>query len=154
MLLVNFYSKAEDANLEKRSITTFLETNDPEYRLVKKYSNKKYNKADVIHYIALLYIPKINLKQGLVSQSSPLNNVDSNIEILSPSKMPNEKNSTLVLASHSGNSKVSYFDKIDELTYGDLIYIYYQKKKYTYKITTFYEEPKQGFISIKYYNKK
>lgn len=99
-------------------------------------------------YIAVLEIPKINLKRGLYSLESEKNNVKYNIEILSESKMPEEKNSNLILASHSGNAKNAYFKNLKDLELNDISYIYYNNKKYTYKVTNIYEVEKDGSAEI------
>ena len=56
-------------------------------------------------YIAVLKIPKINLERGLVDRNSYSNNVNYNIQILSNSSMPDEKNGNVILAAHSGNGR-------------------------------------------------
>ena len=100
-------------------------------------------------YIAVIEIPKINLKKGLVDINSSHNNVNENITILSNSKMPNINNSTLILAAHSGNANISYFNNLNKLKLNDLVYIYYDNIKYEYKIINYYEEEKDGGITIK-----
>lgn len=99
-------------------------------------------------YAAVLEIPKIGLKKGIYCYKSPLNNVDENITILKPFSTPSKDNSIFVLASHSGNSKVSYFKNLNKLLKGDLVIVYYNNTKYYYKIIDFYLEKKNGYISI------
>ena len=100
-------------------------------------------------YIGIIEIPKINLKKGFVNPYSVHNNISKNITILKPFMMPDEKNSTFVLAAHSGNSHVSYFKDIYKLDIDDVVYIYFNNKKYKYKIVKHYEEEKDGTITIK-----
>ena len=57
-------------------------------------------------------------------------------------------NSNLILASHNGNSNVSYFKDLSKLTKGSLIYIYYQGTKYIYKLNNSYEIKKNGEANI------
>ena len=69
-------------------------------------SNQTYDKQDEA-ILAILEIPKIKLKKPLYKVGSKLNNVNKNIEVLHESTMPNHENGSLILASHSGNSKIS-----------------------------------------------
>ncbi len=100
-------------------------------------------------FIGVLEIPKIKLKRGFYNISSKKNTVNKNIEMIETSLMPDKKNSNLILASHSGNSKISYFKKLYEVEIGDLAFIYYDKKKYTYKLLYKYDEKKDGILSIR-----
>lgn len=99
-------------------------------------------------YIAILEIPNISLKEGLFAKESKYNNVKYHIQILEESVMPDQENSILLLAAHSGNSKVSYFNDLENLNIDDNIYLYYKNKKYIYKIDNYYYEEKKGYISV------
>ena len=105
-------------------------------------------KSNFINYIAVLEIPKINLKRGLVDINSIENNVNKNIQILKESTMPNNENGNLILASHSGNSSVSFFQKLDYLDIGDVAYIYYNSKIYQYSVVNKYEIEKTGNLTL------
>ena len=115
--------------------------------------NKKDNEK-IIDYIGVLEIPKINLIRGIVAKNDIRNNVDYNIEILKESTMPNTYNSNLFLAAHSGNSKVSFFRYLYKLNYNDEVYVYYDNKKYIYKVSNLYEIEKNGYAEIKRNNNK
>lgn len=99
-------------------------------------------------YIAVLKIPKINLERGFYDKTSNLNNVDYNILFHTTSNYPDEENGNVILASHSGNSSISYFKKLYTLEKGDKAYITYKGKEYTYKIIYIYTEEKTGTINI------
>lgn len=109
---------------------------------VKTNNNISYD------YIAVLEVPSISLKRGLVDKNSKANNVSKNVQILSESDMPDVKNGTLYLASHSGLSYISFFKHLDKVKNDDSIYIYYNQVKYSYKVTKIYEEAKDGNISV------
>lgn len=98
-------------------------------------------------YLGVISIPTINLKQGFYPLNSPNNDVNKSIQLIQ-SDMPNILNGTLVLASHSGNDRVSHFKNLDKLTLNDNIYIYYNKEKYTYKLIEVYEVEKTGKVNI------
>lgn len=129
---------------EKETIDSFAVNN--------KLFVGKVNKVQALendnNYLGILEIPKIKLKQGFFEYSSPLNDVDKNIEVIETSKMPNVKNSNLILAAHSGNSKIAYFKHLDELVIGDTVFLYYGNKKYQYVIKDIYDRNKTGYIEI------
>lgn len=99
-------------------------------------------------YVAILEIPKINLKQGLVAQTNEHNNINENIQIIDNSMFPDVINSNLILAAHNGNSKVSFFSNLNKLSKGDEIYLDYNNEKYRYMIDTIYDVLKTGVVNI------
>ena len=104
------------------------------------------------NYIAVLEIPVISLKRGLVSPDSYYNKVNYNIQIINRSNMPDIVNGNLILASHRGTSKVAFFNDLYKLNISDKIYIYYKGYKYEYSIDNIYDTQKDGNIEI-YRNK-
>ena len=104
-------------------------------------------------YLGVLEIPKINLMQGFYEYSSPLNTVDKNIEVIETSQMPDIKNSNLILAAHSGSSKLGYFKHLDEINISDEVIVDYNGKDYYYIINDIYDAKKTGYIDI-YRNKE
>lgn len=99
-------------------------------------------------YFGYIQIPKINLNQGLVPLSSKYNNVDMNIQTISPSDYPDVKNGNLILAAHSGTSSISYFKHLYQLNKDDKVNILYNNKKYVYNIVNIYTVPKTGEVAI------
>lgn len=95
---------------------------------------------------ATLEISKISLKQPYYPTTSSLNTVDKGIEQLSNCK-PSE-NCTIVLAAHSGTSKISYFKNLNKLTKNDEAKIYYKDKTYSYRLVEILYQEKTGFITI------
>lgn len=94
-------------------------------------------------YIAILEIPKINLKKGLYAKDNKYNDVKYGIQILDKS---NEN--LVILASHSGNSLISYFKNLAKLKVDDKVIIKYQEKDYIYQVRYFYEIEKNGKLEI------
>jgi len=99
-------------------------------------------------YIAVLEIPTISLKRGLVSPDSYYNKVNYNIQIIEHSTMPDVENGNLILAGHNGSSYVAFFNKLYKLNNGDKVYVYYNGYKYEYTIDNIYDTPKDGHIEI------
>ena len=97
-------------------------------------------------FIMVLEIPKISLKKGLYNISSQYNDVDQNIQIIKDSKLSSDDISSLILVGHSGNSKIAYFNDLHKLSLKDNIYIYYNRHKYIYELTTIYDIPKTGYF--------
>lgn len=109
------------------------------------YINNNKNNEE---YLGILEIKKIKLRKGFYKLNSNLNNVDKNIMTVSSSDMPNVNKGNLILASHSGNSSVSYFRYLDKLDMEDIASIYYLGKKYDYKLINYYDVNKNGSVQI------
>lgn len=91
-------------------------------------------------------IPKINLLQPFYKKTSELNNVNKGIEQLS--NCDSLSTCTLVLASHSGNSNISYFKNLNLLTINDQVIVYFKQKEYLYILKKIIYQEKIGFITI------
>lgn len=62
--------------------------------------------------------------------------------------MPEEDNSIIFLAAHSGTGPKAYFDDLDQLEINDPIELIYQNKTLLYYVTDIWEEDKNGYIHI------
>lgn len=109
--------------------------NDPSGRVKK--STYTYN------YIGRLKIPSINLNRGFVKYGTTGNNVNQNIAIMSGSKYPNVKGSNFIIAAHNGSGWNAYFTNIDKLKLGDMAYVTYKGKEYSYVLKKIYSDPKK-----------
>ena len=105
-------------------------------------------------YIGYLTIPKINLNKGFVDKRSTENDVEKNIMVIEESNYPNVEKGNFILAGHSGTGWKAFFNELYQLDIGDEAYVSYKGKKYIYKITNIYKQPKTGKIAIyRNYNK-
>lgn len=104
--------------------------------------------------IGYIIIKKLNLFQPLYEKDSEHNNIEENITILKESIMPEEENSILFLAAHSGVGKIAYFQSLDKLKPKDIIKLRYKKKIYYYQVKNSWEEKKTGYIHVNKTNKK
>lgn len=111
---------------------------------VKKDTRVSFSKP-----FSKIHISKIGLDRDLYDINSKLNTVNKNIEILNGSDMPDIENGNFILASHSGNSPISYFRNLYKLDIGDEIVIDYNDHKYVYNVNKKYEVVKTGKVSIK-----
>lgn len=120
--------------------------NDEEVSIIEE--EKVETSSPTYNYIAILEIPSINFKRGLVDYNSKYNNVKYNIQIIEHSEMPNVENSNLILAGHNGSSSVSFFKDLYKLKDDSLIYLYYDGYKYIYKLNNYYDTNKDGKVEI------
>ena len=95
-------------------------------------------------YNAELEIPILSLKGKLYNKNHALNNVNKNITLIYPNNFENIEHHTIIIAAHSGNSKVSYFHDLDKLNINAIFYITTKEKRYTYKVISKYETDKNG----------
>lgn len=150
VLIYNYFSNLKLEKLEEESIEAFFEepiTEDEENQVEE---TPKVEQEVKIDYKAILEIPKISLKKGLVDKNSYYNNVNRNIYILKETTFPSEnENSHIILASHSGNSSISYFRNLNKLSLNDEVYFYYENLKYVYQIINRYEIEKTGTMNLK-----
>lgn len=146
----HIYSDYRLKNIEDDNIQEFFNEEEKEEitqeEVFVEVENKKVDETNY-DYIAVLEIPKINLKRGL-SQDKYYNNVNRNVEILKGSTMPNISKGNFILAGHSGSGRVAYFRNLNKLTIGDISYIYYGGIKYTYKVNNIYDIEKTGTATI------
>lgn len=155
---IKYFLNYEKNRQEEKEITNFIneqkeiiESNhDSQSSLPKEDNNYQPEKEE---YVAVIEIPKINLKKGLYSKDSKKNNVN-NIEILKESDMPDIKNGNFILAGHSGTSRISYFKNLHKLETNDKVYIYYNGLKLEYRLVKRYEIEKTGIANISRNGKK
>lgn len=125
---------------------------------IKKDNNKNEITPDydirMYQFIALLKIPEINLEKGIVEKNSIYNNVEYGIELMKESDYPDKVNGDFILASHNGNSTVSYFKNLYKLKIGDDAFVDYNNVTYKYKYVYSYDIPKTGEALIKTSNDK
>ena len=109
---------------------------------------EEVKQPETYNYVGVLEIPKINFKRGFLDIKDKNNNVNKNIQVLENSAMPNVNGGLLVIAGHSGSGRVAFFRNLYKLKENDQIYIYYENTKYIYQVQKYYEETKDGDISI------
>lgn len=140
--------KKEKEVKEDKLVQEFIDKND-DVKITTKNEEEQQEKHIEENYLMVVEIPKINLRKGIYNINSKNNTVNKNIQIMRESDMPNKDKGMLVLAGHNGNSRVSYFDRLNELNKEDKVYIYYANNKYTYEISNMYEAEKNGTITVK-----
>jgi len=111
-------------------------------------SNKTIQKVENNEQLGKLVIEKINLNQPLFKINSKKNNVEENITILKESTLPENENSIVFIAAHSGTGDIAYFEELDQLIKNDEINLTINKKTYHYIVKDIWEEKKNGYINV------
>ena len=143
--LYNYSSSKKEVIIEENKIEEFfVEETIEEPQMTEIIPVTESKQQNTTNYSMIVEIPNIGLKKGLCSIGQECNTVSKNIQILKESDMPNVTNGNLLLAGHNGNSKVSFFNKLDKLKVNDSIYIYYNGTKYEYKLSNYYDIKKTG----------
>lgn len=143
--LYNYSSSKKEVIIEGNKIEEFfVEETKEEPQMTEINPVTESKRQNTTNYSMIVEIPNIGLKKGLCSIGQECNAVSKNIQILKESDMPNVTNGNLLLAGHNGNSKVSFFNKLDKLKVNDSIYIYYNGTKYEYKLSNYYDIKKTG----------
>jgi len=124
-----------------------------------KIDNKNLNKLNKISLniniikkqdkpIAKLIINKINLEEYLYDINSSENTIEKHVTFLKESIFPDQNNSIIFIAAHSGTGKIAYFQKLDKLEINDKIKLLYNGKYYNYIVKDIWEDNKNGYINI------
>lgn len=152
MIISKFLYNYFQIQTEKDLIDKFYDEEKIKKKIVEEEStsNNEQNKNVTTdnEYIGILKITKIGLEKGLVSKNSYYNNVNKNIFILNESDMPDKKNGNVILAGHSGNSRISFFKNLYKLGINDYVSIFYNGNEYKYKVVNLYEIEKTGKANI------
>lgn len=152
MIISKFLYNYFQIQTEKDLIDKFYDEEKIKKKVVEEESisnnEQKKNVTTDNEYIGILKIPKIGLEKGLVSKNSYYNNVNRNIFILNESDMPDKKNGNVILAGHSGNSRISFFKNLYKLGINDYVSIFYNGNEYKYKVVNLYEIEKTGKANI------
>ena len=88
----NYYLNKQEENAVNDFLEIKHEEEIPEETPTNEVVEEKKEETPTYNYIAVLEIPKINLKRGLLPINDKNNNVNKNVEVLKNSDMPNVKN--------------------------------------------------------------
>lgn len=139
--IILFYLIACFLIYEKESI---ISTNTISSTLKEKLTIPKFQEKP----IGKLIINKINLIEDIYSIDSKHNNIEEHVTILPPSKEPEQKNTTIFIAAHSGTGRIAYFKNLNNLSINDQIILIYKNISYKYIVKNIWEEKKTGTITI------
>ncbi len=134
ILLINYFLINIDKTKNTKAVEAYL-TNK-----ISDTYNEKYR------YKALLEIPSINLKRGILDINNRYNKAKYNIELIK------EEPDIIILAAHNGNYYNSFFRNLSSLELGETINYYKDGNIYKYIYSDSYEIRKDGYADI-YYKK-
>lgn len=120
---------------QQQNLEMFFDNYNNQTEEIANNQNVSNNNVSMINYVAVIEIPKINLKTGILKSDWSFYTMNKAVSIYPSSKMPDEKNSNFILFAHNGNTVVSFFKNIHKLNKNDDIYIYYNNQKYHYLVT-------------------
>lgn len=132
---------------EEEQISSFFELQEEKEDITSKNQDTR-KETEEEEFVGILSIPSIQLKKGFYNINSKKNTVDVGLEVLKGSRMPNEDNSSLVIAGHSGTGYLAFFKDLDKVEKGSLIDVYYNQMKYTYQLEETTITEKTGEIKI------
>ena len=93
-------------------------------------------------------LKKILITLIILATITSENTIEKHISILKESIFPNQENSIIFLAAHSGIGKIAYFEELDNLEPNDEVILILNNKKYTYIVKNSWEEKKNGYINV------
>ncbi len=127
---IKFYRYYSDVKNNDKGVNAVINgsTND--------INNDKYR------YKAVLDIPSVKIKRGILDIDNTYNKAKYNVELVK------EDDDIIVLASHNGNNYNSFFGNLKNISLGDEINYYYNGKLYKYIYTDSYEIIKNGYADI------
>lgn len=143
IISINYFN----AKFEEEHIESYLNQYDNDGNFVLYNQSSVVNNQSKYDYVAILEIPKINLKKGLVMSTNDFKSINYAISIDQNSNMPNEEGN-LILYAHAGNSRISYFKNLNKLIVDDNVNVYYLGKNYSYRVNKKYEIEKTGFFAL------
>lgn len=120
----------------------------------KTSNDDNINKKTIEKELMIIEIPKINIKNKIYNKNSKLNNIDKNVIIMNESDYPDKDSGIVIIGAHSGIGKYAYFKDLNKIDIGDMVYLFYNNKKFSYKVVNSYLDSKDGFISISNVNNK
>ena len=109
-----------------------------------KIINNTY-KNKVEKPLLIIEIPQVNITKKVYYIDSNLNDINKNVKILPQSNL---KDKFIILAAHSGTSSVAYFNKLENLSLNEQIYIYYKNKKNRFIVKKINYIEKTGYLKI------
>lgn len=141
--------KEVEKQIDKYIEITSIKEDQEEETIIEAEPIKKENTTSNLNYVAILEIPIINLKTGMVEATDNFKSINYAVSIDKSSQYPNTEGN-LIIYSHSGNSRIAYFKHLNQVKIGDNVYIYFHGIKYEYKIFTNYEIEKVGKLNVTY----
>lgn len=133
----------ENDNIEDYIKETSIIEEQEEQEIIEPIVEEKIKKKNTINYTAILEIPVISLKSGIVNSTKNFYSINYAISADRSSNYPNEYGN-FILYAHSGNSSIAYFKHLSNMNIDDSVYVYFNGIKYHYVIFDKYDIEKTG----------
>lgn len=146
----NYFKEEKEVEIADNYIEETKAIDDEEI-ITENDVQKKESIKKEINYTAVIEIPSVNLKRGVVDSTSNFNSINYAISVDKNSNYP-DKEGNFILYAHSGNSSISYFKNLNKVEINDEVYIYYNGVKYEYKIFDKYDIEKTGKAEVYFTN--
>ena len=151
--IINFYNaykymqdKKEEIRVEEYIEVTSKEDNE-EILKTEELTEEQPKTNSSIDYKAIIEIPSINLKRGIVDSTDNFKSINYSISADKNGNYPNEYGN-FILYAHSGSGYIAFFNNLSKVNINDDIYIYFNGIKYHYIITSKYDIEKTGKAKI------
>lgn len=99
-------------------------------------------------FLLKLIIPSIDFEMGIYDIESEYNEVNLNVELLASSQLDNN---VFFFAGHSGRGENCYFNRVNELILGDIIFVKSKDKNLVYEVVKIYNIVKNGYMEVDKY---
>ena len=142
----NYFKEEKEVEIADNYIEETKAIDDEEI-ITENDVQKKESIKQEINYTAVIEIPSINLKRGVVDNTNNFNSINYAISVDKNGNYP-DKEGNFILYAHSGNSNISYFKNLNKVEINDVAYIYHNGVKYEYKILDKYDIEKTGKAEI------
>lgn len=141
-LLINNFIAEEKAESDARDYIS-----DTSNKRINDLENFNEEKNNEIKYTAVLEIPHIALKRGVVDSTKGFKSINYAISVDNNSQYPSNFGN-FILYAHSGNTGIAYFNRLSQVEIGDDINVYYNGIKYNYKVNNKYKIKKTGQLNL------
>lgn len=150
IIIFGWINKGSLEKEAKQNIEYYIEDTSIQKNDMEKTTDVKQETIDSsndIKYTAVIEIPSINLKQGVVDSTRNFSSINYAVSVDENSRYPNQ-NGNFILYSHSGNSNIAFFYRLHEVEINDNIYVFYNGTKYHYIVYDKYNIEKTGKAKI------
>lgn len=120
---------------------TIVVENQESTKIETKKEERKTN------YMAVLEIPSIKLKQGIVNATQNFDSINYAVSADNNGNYPDQEGN-FILYAHSGNSIIAYFDDLHKVNLEDDVYVYFKGTKYHYKVFNKFNIEKNGKLNV------
>ena len=153
IIVIHEVNENRNEKIEQQNVENYIEMTSEEIKdetteeTSESGQNQNKKIQSSITYKAILEIPKISLKRGIVDATRNFNSINYAISADLKSNYPDEMGN-FILYAHSGNSGVGFFRNLDQLNLNDEIFVYYNGTKYIYNVINKYEILKTGTAKV------